>query len=125
MEEISGRIGGLSADDLMVVRDHEERTKNRETVLEQLDRRIRVALRERLVRRSRRNAFGRSIVDLVTLSQIANPILQTIFIAVIGIGYYYTVRATWATVREMRAEHTAGGGRPLITVSGTTPTFPT
>jgi hypothetical protein len=33
-------------------------------------------------------------VDLVTLSQIANPILQTIFIAVIGIGYYYTVRAT-------------------------------
>ena len=41
VEEISGRIGGLSADDLMVVRDHEERTKNRETVLEQLDRRIR------------------------------------------------------------------------------------
>jgi hypothetical protein len=41
VEEISGRIGGLSADDLRVVRDHEERTKNRETVLEQLDRRIR------------------------------------------------------------------------------------
>ena len=34
VEEISGRIGGLSADDLRVVRD-------RETVLEQLDRRIR------------------------------------------------------------------------------------
>jgi hypothetical protein len=56
-------------------------------------------------------------VDLVTLSQIANPILQTIFIAVIGLGYYFTVRATQATVAEMRAEHTAGGGRPLITVS--------
>jgi hypothetical protein len=41
VEEISGRIGGLSADDLRVVREHEERTKNRETVLEQLDRRIR------------------------------------------------------------------------------------
>jgi signal transduction histidine kinase len=41
VEEISGRIGGLSADDLRVVRDHEERNKNRETVLEQLDRRIR------------------------------------------------------------------------------------
>jgi hypothetical protein len=41
VEEISGRIGGLSADDLTVVRDHEERNKNRETVLEQLDRRIR------------------------------------------------------------------------------------
>ena len=56
-------------------------------------------------------------MDLVTLSQIANPILQTIFIAVIGVGYYFTVRATWATVQEMRAEHAAGGGRPLITVS--------
>lgn len=56
-------------------------------------------------------------MDLATLSQIANPILQTVFIAVIGIGYYYTVRATRATVEEMRAEHTAGGGRPLITVS--------
>jgi hypothetical protein len=54
---------------------------------------------------------------LVTISQIANPILQTIFIAVIGLGYYFTVRATWATVAEMRAEHTAGGGRPLITIS--------
>ncbi len=36
---------------------------------------------------------------------------------VIGLGYYFTVRAIWATVEEMRAEHTAGGGRPLITVS--------
>jgi hypothetical protein len=41
VEEISGRIGGLAADDLRVVRDHEERTKNRETILEQLDRGIR------------------------------------------------------------------------------------
>jgi hypothetical protein len=41
VEEVSERIGGLSADDLRVVRDYEERTKNRETVLEQLDRRIR------------------------------------------------------------------------------------
>jgi hypothetical protein len=41
VEEISGRIGNLSIDDLRVVRDHEERNKNRETVLEQLDRRIR------------------------------------------------------------------------------------
>ena len=56
-------------------------------------------------------------MDLVTLSQVANPILQTVFIAVIGLGYYFSVRATWATVAEMRAEHTAGGGRPLITVS--------
>ena len=41
VEEVSGRLGGLSADELRVVRDYEERTKNRETLLEQLDRRIR------------------------------------------------------------------------------------
>jgi hypothetical protein len=41
VEEISGRLGGLSVEDLRVVRDHEERNKNRETVLEQLDRKIR------------------------------------------------------------------------------------
>jgi hypothetical protein len=41
VEEISGRIGNVSIDDLRVVRDYEERNKNRETVLEQLDRRIR------------------------------------------------------------------------------------
>jgi hypothetical protein len=41
VEEVSGRLGGLSADEVRVVRDYEERTKNRDTVLEQLDRRIR------------------------------------------------------------------------------------
>lgn len=56
-------------------------------------------------------------MDLVTISQIANPMLQTIFIVVIGLGYYFSIRATWATIEEMRSEHIAGGGRPLITVS--------
>jgi excinuclease UvrABC ATPase subunit len=41
VEEVSGHLGGLSADELRAVRDHEERNKNRETVLEQLDRKIR------------------------------------------------------------------------------------
>jgi CRP-like cAMP-binding protein len=41
VEEVSARLGALSAEDLREVRDYEERTKNRETVLEQLDRRIR------------------------------------------------------------------------------------
>src|SRR5215210_5499869 len=41
VEEISGRIDELSTEEMRVVRDHEERTKNRETLLEQLDRRIR------------------------------------------------------------------------------------
>jgi hypothetical protein len=43
VEEISGRLGGLSADELRMVRDYEERNKRRETVLEQLDRRIRAS----------------------------------------------------------------------------------
>jgi hypothetical protein len=41
VEEISGHIGSLSAEDVRVVRVYEERNKNRETLLEQLDRRIR------------------------------------------------------------------------------------
>src|ERR687898_1577995 len=41
VEEVSGRLGDLSAEELRVVRDYEERNKNRDTVLEQLDRRIR------------------------------------------------------------------------------------
>jgi hypothetical protein len=41
VEEVSGRLGALSTEELREVRDYEERTKNRETILEQLDRRIR------------------------------------------------------------------------------------
>src|ERR671920_486168 len=41
VEEVSGRLDALSSEDLREVRDYEERTKKRETILEQLDRRIR------------------------------------------------------------------------------------
>jgi len=41
VEEVSERLGSLSAEDLREVRDYEERNKNRETILEQLDRKIR------------------------------------------------------------------------------------
>jgi oligoendopeptidase F len=41
VEEVSSRLGVLSSEDLREVRDYEERTKNRDTILEQLDRRIR------------------------------------------------------------------------------------
>ena len=41
VEEVSARLGSLSAEELREVRDYEERTKNRETLLEQLDRKIR------------------------------------------------------------------------------------
>jgi hypothetical protein len=40
VEEITARLGSLSAEELREVRDYEERNKNRETILEQLDRRI-------------------------------------------------------------------------------------
>jgi ElaB/YqjD/DUF883 family membrane-anchored ribosome-binding protein len=41
VEEVSERLGGLSAEELRVVRDYEERNKNRDTLLEELDRKIR------------------------------------------------------------------------------------
>src|SRR5215203_2623219 len=41
VEEVSAHLGALSTEELREVRDYEERNKNRETVLEQLDRRIR------------------------------------------------------------------------------------
>ena len=40
-DEVSRQVSSLSTEELRVVRDHEERNKNRDTVLEQLDRRIR------------------------------------------------------------------------------------
>jgi len=41
VEEVSARLDALSAEELREVREYEERNKNRDTVLEQLDRRIR------------------------------------------------------------------------------------
>jgi hypothetical protein len=41
VEEISARLEALSTEDLREIRDYEERNKKRETILEQLDRRIR------------------------------------------------------------------------------------
>jgi hypothetical protein len=41
VEEVSARLEALSAEELREVRDYEERTKNRDTILEQLDRKIR------------------------------------------------------------------------------------
>jgi hypothetical protein len=41
VEEVSARLDALSSEELREVRDYEERNKNRETILEQLDRTIR------------------------------------------------------------------------------------
>ncbi len=43
VEEISGRLGGLSVEELQLVRDYEETNKKRETLLEKMDRKIRAA----------------------------------------------------------------------------------
>ena len=40
-KEVIARLGALSTEELREVREHEERNKNREKILEQLDRRIR------------------------------------------------------------------------------------
>jgi hypothetical protein len=41
VEEVSGRLGDLSVEELRLVRDYEERNKKRNTLLEQMDRKIR------------------------------------------------------------------------------------
>ena len=43
VEEVSARLGGLSSEDLREVRDYEERNKRRQTLLEQMDRKIRAS----------------------------------------------------------------------------------
>jgi hypothetical protein len=41
VEEVSGRLSDLSVEELQLVRDYEERNKRRDTLLEQMDRKIR------------------------------------------------------------------------------------
>ena len=43
VDEISGRLKDLSVEELQVVRDYEELNEKRQTLLEQLDRKIRAA----------------------------------------------------------------------------------
>ena len=59
----------------------------------------------------------------MTVVQAANVVLQAVLIVIVGLGYYYSVRATRVMgqstqemLQEMREERTIGG-RPLITVS--------
>lgn len=42
VEEISGRLDGLTESQIKQVRDHERRTKNRKSLLEQFDRKLKV-----------------------------------------------------------------------------------
>jgi len=63
-------------------------------------------------------------VDVTTIAQIANPIAQTIFIVVIGLGYYFTIKTLQNQVTEAYKERTTGG-RPLIIVSEDYENLPT
>src|ERR687897_638027 len=60
----------------------------------------------------------------MTISQIANPFIQTIFIVVMGLGYYFTIRNLRSQVQEMsQARFTED--RPLIIVTEDYENLPT
>ena len=63
-------------------------------------------------------------VDPVSIAQVLNPFLQTVFIVVIALGYYYTTKAIRSQVDEMARQATTGG-RPLIIVSEDYENLPT
>jgi hypothetical protein len=57
------------------------------------------------------------LVGALIVVQVANGVLQAAFIVIVGLGYYYSVRATRVMgqstqemVQEMREECTTGGG---------------
>src|ERR687886_2075185 len=63
-------------------------------------------------------------MDAATLAQLANPFIQTVFIVVMGLGYYFTIRNLRSQVDEMsQARFT--GGRPLIIVTEDYENLPT
>src|SRR5829696_8256275 len=63
-------------------------------------------------------------MDPMSIAQIANPFIQTIFIVVMGLGYYFTIRNLRSQVQEMNQARTTGG-RPLIIVTEDYENLPT
>ena len=63
-------------------------------------------------------------MDAMTLAQVANPFIQTVFIVVMGLGYYFTIRNLRSQVQEMNQARTTGG-RPLIIVTEDYENLPT
>jgi hypothetical protein len=63
-------------------------------------------------------------MDPMTIAQVANPLIQTVFIVVIGLGYFFTIRNLRSQVQEMMQARTTGG-RPLIIVSEDYENLPT
>ncbi len=52
----------------------------------------------------------------MSIAQLANPFIQTVFIVVMGLGYYFTIRNLRSQVQEMNQARTTGD-RPLIIVT--------
>src|SRR5215208_823957 len=59
---------------------------------------------------------GRMHMDLASLAQAVNSIIQTVFIVVIGLGYYHPPKAVRMQGEEV-AREAPTGGRPLVIVS--------
>jgi hypothetical protein len=53
-----------------------------------------------------------SKMDAMSIAQLANPFIQTVFIVVMGLGYYFTIRNLRSQVNDMNQARTTGG-RPL------------
>ena len=49
-------------------------------------------------------------MDAATIAQVVNPFIQTVFVVIIGLGYYFTVRTLRNQVAEAYQERTTGGG---------------
>ena len=63
-------------------------------------------------------------MDATAIAQIANPFIQTVFIVVMGLGYFFTIRNLRSQVQEMNQARTTGG-RPLIIVTEDYENLPT
>ena len=60
----------------------------------------------------------------MTIAQVANPFIQTVFIVIIGLGYYFTIKTLRGQVQEAYQARTTGG-RPLIIVTEDYENLPT
>ena len=49
-------------------------------------------------------------MDPTAIAQTANPFIQTVFIVVMGLGYFFTIRNLRSQVQEMNLARTTGEG---------------
>ena len=49
-------------------------------------------------------------MDAMTIAQVANPFIQTVFIVIIGLGYYFTIKTLRGQVRKPTRRVPPGAG---------------